>query len=481
MKSEQCSGSTTTPFTLSEPIAPLLQNQLAGVKTLHQQGLAQGSGEVCLPHALARKHPNAASVFELHPFQYESVLYDKTSLLQRKGMKKVTGRMKTAVWILTNPDQPEVKIWGLPGSERLRRVLIAVGTAAAQIGIGPLSGIQARSGDMLIFRSDYVFDERLVRALVDTPASDNSILVAPASQDVAAASVEAGNCNEALALFTDPESLEKVTFQTNLRVITPTDLVLAYNATLRKSDPSYLLPIQPERIEEIESRIFNASYKGITDLVTKWVWPRPAQAVVRVLADAGVRPNTVTALNWLLVILATWLFAYGYCAFGLAAAWLMTFLDTVDGKLARVTLTSSKIGHVLDHGLDLVHPPFWYLAWAVGLPAGAVWLGPAIMIILAGYILGRLLEGVFMLAFKMEIHSWRPIDSFFRTITARRNPNLILLSLGTLSGRPDWGLVFVAIWTLCSVAFHTVRLLQACGQRWRGQPLQMWQASERAA
>ena len=122
---------------------------------------------------------------------------------------------------------------------------------------------------MLIFRSDYVFDERLVRALVDTPASDNSILVAPASQDVAAASVEAGNRNEALALFTDPESLEKVTFQTNLRVITPTDLVLAYNATLRKSDPPYLLPIQPERIEEIESRIFNASYKGITDLVTK--------------------------------------------------------------------------------------------------------------------------------------------------------------------------------------------------------------------
>ena len=80
MKSEQCSGSTTTPFTLSEPIAHLLQNQLAGVKTLHQQGLAQGYGEVYLPHALARKHPNAASVFELHPFQYESVLYDKTSL-----------------------------------------------------------------------------------------------------------------------------------------------------------------------------------------------------------------------------------------------------------------------------------------------------------------------------------------------------------------------------------------------------------------
>jgi integron integrase len=47
---------TTFPATLT----PLLQNHLAGVKTLHQQDLAQGYGEVYLPHALARKYPNAA-------------------------------------------------------------------------------------------------------------------------------------------------------------------------------------------------------------------------------------------------------------------------------------------------------------------------------------------------------------------------------------------------------------------------------------
>ena len=48
---------TTFPATLT----PLLQNHLAGVKTLHQQDLAQGHGEVYLPHALARKYPNAAT------------------------------------------------------------------------------------------------------------------------------------------------------------------------------------------------------------------------------------------------------------------------------------------------------------------------------------------------------------------------------------------------------------------------------------
>jgi integron integrase len=47
---------TTFPTTLT----PLLQNHLAGVKTLHQQDLAQGHGEVYLTHALARKYPSAA-------------------------------------------------------------------------------------------------------------------------------------------------------------------------------------------------------------------------------------------------------------------------------------------------------------------------------------------------------------------------------------------------------------------------------------
>ena len=69
-------------------------------------------------------------------------------------MNKTTSETESAVWILTNPDQPEVKIWGILGPERLRRVLVATGTAAEQIGVGPLSEIQAQSGDVLSFRTD---------------------------------------------------------------------------------------------------------------------------------------------------------------------------------------------------------------------------------------------------------------------------------------------------------------------------------------
>jgi phosphatidylglycerophosphate synthase len=174
-------------------------------------------------------------------------------------------------------------------------------------------------------------------------------------------------------------------------------------------------------------------------------------------------------------VLAAWLFVRGDFTLGLVAAWIMTFLDTVDGKLARVTLTSSTVGHVLDHGLDLIHPPFWYLAWAFGLFGGAFWFDTSTLIIVIGYIVGRLIEGLFLLAFKMEIHCWRPLDSFFRAITARRNPNLILLTLGTLLGYPAWGFVLVATWTVFSIGFHTIRLLQAGVLSLRGHTVEEWQ------
>jgi hypothetical protein len=66
-----------------------------------------------------------------------------------------------------------------------------------------------------------------------------------------------------------------------------------------------------------------------------------------------------------------------------------------------------------------------------------------------------------MRLYGMHIHSWRPFDSWFRLITARRNPNLILLTLSVIVGRPDLGLLAVAAWTVLSFIVHLLRLFQA--------------------
>ncbi len=156
----------------------------------------------------------------------------------------------------------------------------------------------------------------------------------------------------------------------------------------------------------------------------------------------------------------------------------MTFLDTVDGKLARVTLQSSRFGNVMDHGIDLIHPPFWYWAWAIGCAAVGDPLGDGgwtLGIIVVGYILQRIEEGVFLSLFGMEIHVWRRFDSLFRQVTARRNPNLLILTVAALLGAPREGLIVVAVWTVLCFLVHLARIGQALAARRRG-PLISWLA-----
>jgi phosphatidylglycerophosphate synthase len=371
-------------------------------------------------------------------------------------------------WVLSGGGS-RVEIWGLAAEERARRSLERAGCSPVSIVESNAPPELPHEASLLVFRGDVVADERLVSALAARPDT----VLATSDLGPVAGHVPRERAEDLVRLLRSDAPHAGLA---DVQRVDAAELAPAYVAKLRKWQPAFVYPARPERVREIESRLFTASYKGATDLVTKWIWPRPAAAVTRVCARAGIHPNGVTLASWFLAIAAMVLFAKGNFGSGLVAAWLMTFLDTVDGKLARVTLTSSRIGDVLDHGLDLVHPPFWYLAWGIGLPHG---IDAATVVVVAGYLAGRLLEGAFLAAFGMETHSWRPIDSLFRTITARRNPNLILLTVGTLGGRPDLGMWMVALWTAISLSFHAVRLLQAFALRRRGETITAWEA-ERA-
>jgi phosphatidylglycerophosphate synthase len=187
----------------------------------------------------------------------------------------------------------------------------------------------------------------------------------------------------------------------------------------------------------------------------------------------------VTAASLVLVIVAGVLFARGEFGWGLLAGWIMTFLDTVDGKLARVTVTSTRLGNIFDHGIDLVHPPLWYLAWGIGLAPAAAVAGVPLpllyVVIFAGYVGGRLCEGAFQrwLA-SFSIFTWRPFDSWFRLIVARRNPNMLMLTASLAIGRPDLGLLAVAAWTALSTAILFLRLLAAAKARRKHGMLGSW-------
>jgi phosphatidylglycerophosphate synthase len=255
------------------------------------------------------------------------------------------------------------------------------------------------------------------------------------------------------------------------------------NRELRKRITPFVDRLIPENIPAIERASYFGAYKGVTDILTKYLWPEWALVLTRICAKMGVSPNQVTAVGFALCLYAMWLFWYGHYWAGMAAGLGFMVLDTVDGKLARCTITSSWWGNIFDHGIDLIHPPFWWWAWGVGLSSWGLALSTeAFVLVMAavvgGYVVQRFVEGVFMRRNgMMHIHIWQKIDSDFRLITARRNPNMIILFVATLAQRPDLGLIAIAWWTLLSCAFHIVRLVQAELFRHNGGTIRSWMES----
>jgi hypothetical protein len=80
----------------------------------------------------------------------------------------------------------------------------------------------------------------------------------------------------------------------------------------------------------------------------------------------------------------------------------------------------------------------------------------------------------------MHIHVWRRFDSRFRLFTARRNPNMVILFVSMVFGRPDLGLIAVAWWTAIACLVHAVRLVQAWWYRSRGGVITSWLSEEGA-
>ncbi len=365
----------------------------------------------------------------------------------------------------------EITIWGLTGYERLQRMLKAYEYVTLADDVEKIP----TNASTLFLNANFLFDTRVLSVLLKLDKN-----IALYSEDGCPAAIRTDG-NQAPRLLRNLNNNKNQNYKFALLTIPRIglkDLKIGFQQNLKKKDPPYILPVSEENRSLLEKELFSGSYKGVTDLVTKWVWPLPAYWVTHFCVRRGWQPNHVTYLSIVLAILTGLAFWAGFFGIGLLMGWFMTFLDTVDGKLARVTVTSSRIGDVLDHGLDIIHPPLWYLAWGVGL-AGTQTAIPGLEIFMGlmflGYVGGRLCEGTFQLWLApFDMFIWQKLDSFNRLITARRNPNLLFLSWGWLIDRPDIGLYLVVFWHLISTAFLAWRVLIAWRTKNREGTLKSW-------
>jgi phosphatidylglycerophosphate synthase len=355
------------------------------------------------------------------------------------------------------------RLWGLTPRERLARI-------AAKHNLDFASG---PGGGPLVANLDFVFDPAWLKLIAERP--DHVITQGGVP---VLANVEDMNTRLAVTLAmrenraTDAPGLTTIPFEESGSL---------QNEELRKRERPFLGRLTPDTVPDLERESYFGAYKGVTDVLTKYLWPEWALVLTRLAARFGITPNQVTTLGALLCVAATFLFWEGWYWTGLAAGLAFMVLDTVDGKLARCTITSSWWGNIFDHGIDLVHPPFWWWAWGAGLyaygrPLERETFWWVLAAIVGGYVVQRVIEGAFIARFKIHIHVWRPFDSWFRLITARRNPNMVILAAFLAAGRPDWGLIAVAGWTVVSLLVHGVQLVQALAARAKGQAVKSWLA-----
>ena len=375
------------------------------------------------------------------------------------------------------------RLWGLTNHERIARQLRSIG------GITLVTGAESirEQDQVLILRADYAYDLRTLTALLkhrgllmdgNAPAAahlDGSLAEAGLDLITRSQAQSAGAGAQGAEAPSQPGASIPTMDKGNLD---------GFEGELRKSEPPLLQAIVPGSARALEDRLYGISYKGITDFVTKWWWPVPAKGMVRWCANLGITPNAVTCAGFAMMLATCWLFHEGLYFPGLLLGWFMTFLDTVDGKLARVRVQSSRFGHWLDHGMDIVHPPFWYWLWGLSLAGFEPWLGVGfnmlVIYILAGYGAGRLIEGAFHGLGTVSLFAWRPFDAWFRLFVARRNPCLVLLTGAWLLGQPGLGFELVAFWTLLSSVILVGRLVLACYVRLIDGPLTSWLAEDKA-
>ena len=356
----------------------------------------------------------------------------------------------------------DAKIWGLPLREWQERAFKKAGVSQ--------SGDAATTVHIAI---DWVLSSALARAFVSggkMALVTNDRIIGVNGVDAQTAESLIGKNISALA-------------HTDIKAATPDDLDDGYNKALRKTEPPYALNINNTPVADIMRRQFASSYKGITDFVTKWFWPVPAFYVTRACAAMRLTPNMVTTLSLILTFAAMYYFWQGHWFLGFLTGWGMTFLDTVDGKLARTTMTYSWWGNIYDHGIDLIHPPFWYWAWFIGLGGTFAWpdimsdnMSFALTAIVVGYIVDRIIEGIFMGQHGFHIHVWTKANSALRFFIARRNPNMFIFMLAIcltpwLPEAGRWGLYAVAIWTWFCIFFNIAVTTLGTFAR---KPLQSW-------
>ncbi len=140
----------------------------------------------------------------------------------------------------------------------------------------------AEEDSVLLLRGDFLYDQRIIQNMVGALASSWKPTL-PRAPDLSLP-MSQKNLPIAWRQFSLQGAMESI--PDGLRRESPETLVNPYRKELLKFDMPLSLADHRKNRRSLEKRLFSGSYKGVTDLVTKWLWPTPARWATRNLCPS---------------------------------------------------------------------------------------------------------------------------------------------------------------------------------------------------
>jgi len=354
-------------------------------------------------------------------------------------------------------------------------------------GVSVLKAKESLKEDFILLMSDHIFDDRILKKLVDEDARSSVVLAVdrrdPLPGDTVVLErkgriieigkeIEKSNCIDTGIFLCSPkifsyleetvkegreelaDGIAKAAKKEDAQVFDITRIE-GYVSKMRKRITPWWIDIDTEEdLRKAEKIIIESASKNPSDALACYIHKPIENRIVSWIANFNVTPNQLTMLVNILAYIVAALFFFGY----LLPASILTFVvgiaDGLDGKLARVKLKTSKVGS-LEHSFDLLFEFSWFIAlsWYLTRSTGsntALILCSFTILFIAFY---RHVYDQFRRAMDRSLDDSGGFERKFRRIAGRRNLYNIPILVGVLL-TPFYSLN-VLVYSLVFVFFHS--------------------------
>lgn len=238
-------------------------------------------------------------------------------------------------------------------------------------------------------------------------------------------------------------------------------IIDSYVPFLRKSYvPTFRFIDEHDNLREIENDLFEKTFKSGLEWIAIYGYKIPVRELTRFFAKTPVTPNHITAVamicRWVSI---PFLFMH-WITLGLLLICIFIILDSLDGKLARMTFRFSDQADWIDHGSVLPTRLGWYagLGWHY---SGGDYMSPIGLLTLAtlGFILLDDINWVIAKRlFRRTLFDITDFDSTVHLFTHRRNDMFVML-LGYFLGVGLNSFAFICFWVFSTWLWHSCRII----------------------